>query len=423
MVVGAFILFSCFGAFVLWRAWRVQQSLTSELREMRSLLSKTEHLLHRRAILADEMAHEVKNPLSAIVCSAEALELLAGNVLPPDQRRCLGLIREFSDHVLRLVTDFLDLSRVEGGRVSPHPSNVDLRDLISGLKDLVGPSAARRGIGLVVETTDEDLVAYCDPRHIKQVLFNLLQNALKFTPSGGSILVRVAQHQGESLALQVKDSGMGIEPRLLPHIFEPYVSKSPQDGDLKDRGVGIGLAVCRSLVYLNGGDIAVESSPGEGTSFTLVLPIGAKDKTSSGTRNFARRTERARFIKGTRVLVCEEDQGCGEAATALLTAWGAMVDRVDSAAEMVRRLGEARYDTVLASSDSIRSVNGEALAQAREAGAYLVATAAAPHGSEASLESVAADAFISGPLDGERLLASLEGLRTADPQSEALSPT
>jgi two-component sensor histidine kinase len=388
---------------------------------MRTLLSKTEHLLHRRAVLADEMAHEVKNPLSAIVCSAEALELLAGNSLPPDQRRCLGLIREFSDHVHRLVSDFLDLSRVEGGRVTPEPTNVDIKNLIGGLKDLVGPSAARRGVALMVETSDEDLIARCDARHIKQVLFNLLQNALKFTPSGGSVLVRAARHENESIALQVMDTGEGIDPQFLSRIFEPYVSKNPHS-DSEERGVGIGLAVCRSLLYLNGGDIAVESAPGEGSSFTIVLPLGEQEESASGSRSFARRTERAQFIRGTRVLVCEEDRGCGEAASALLTAWGAMVDQAHSAAEMVKRLGESNYDTVLVSTSTIRSMDSSALSKAREAGAHVVATALSQSTPGAHPEELEADAVISGPLDGERLLESLERLRQASGSLGAISP-
>jgi nitrogen-specific signal transduction histidine kinase len=421
MVVGAFSILSCIGAFVLWRAWRVQRALALQLREMRDLLSKTEHLLRRRAVLADEMAHEVKNPLSAIVCSAEALELLAGNSLPPDQRRCLGLIREFSDHVHRLVSDFLDLSRVEGGRVTPDPTDVDIKLLINGLKDLVGPSAARRGVALMVETSDEDLIAHCDSRHIKQVLFNLLQNALKFTPSGGSVLVRAAQHENESIALQVKDTGAGIDPKFLSRIFEPYVSKSPGT-DTEDRGVGIGLAVCRALLYLNGGDIRVESVPGEGSSFTIVLPLGVKSEAPIGPGSFARRTDRAQFIRGTRVLVCEEDRGCGEAASALLKAWGAMVDQVNSASEMVERLGAGAYDTVLVSSNTIRSIDGSALSRAREGGAHVVATSPSKNSNAFSPEELEADAVINGPLDGERLLESLERLRSESAHSDAISP-
>ncbi len=401
------VLFAGVCGFTLWRAKSIERRLLSELDHAQRLLRDTEQILIRRGRLADELAHEVKNPLSAIVCSAEALELMAGHLLPTDQRRCLGLIREFSSHVLRLVGDFLDLSRVDGGRIEPKISPVDVKQVLDSLYGLVEPSAQRRGIRLQLEYSEDALIAKVDPLHLKQVLFNLLQNALRYAGSGGNVKLRCAVHEESYIAVQVSDTGVGIKPENLERIFEPYVSNQPHHSE--ERGIGIGLSVCKALMELNGGVIFAESVPGTGSSFSVILPKGQELTVKTGASaqsGVPVPSTRTAAAQGRRVAVFSDSDSASVATCALLEAWGACVERVNDAKELVTKLGQASFDTVLLSAESMHEVSDEVCAQVHAQGGRILATAPDPE-SERFARERGADAVLSSPVTGASLLAAL----------------
>lgn len=398
------------GGYTLWRARRLVRALRGELAEAQRIVAEAQQLIERRGRLADELAHEVKNPLSAIVCSAEALELMGGKFLPPDQRRCLTLIREFSNHVLRLVGDFLDLSRVDGGRISPQLSSVDVRPVLDSLYDLVEPSAKRRGIRLSIEYPEESVTAHVDSLHLKQVLFNLIQNALRYTSSGGQVSLRAALHEDSSVAIQVSDTGVGIAPEHLDSIFEPYVSRPVKSNGTEDRGIGIGLSVCRALMELNGGTILVESHLGSGSTFSLVLPRGKelelRPRASTGEASIAFRSSSG-AAQGQRVMVLSSpsDESSGPTC-ALLEAWGACVERVHDAAALVTKLGEASFDAVLVPAEAIDHLPGDLCETIHARGGRIVATAQNQI-TEARAKECGVDVVIASPITGDALRAAL----------------
>jgi two-component system sensor histidine kinase BaeS len=220
----------------------------------------------RRKMIAD-IAHELRNPLSIIMGNAEAL---SEGVLPATPE-ALAIIYDESRHLSRLVDDLRTLSLSESGELRLEISMVAPEDILQRCAAAYAVRAAEHGIELKVEST-AGLVKYpLDMERILQVLANLVDNSLKHTPAGGSIVLGAGQHADGGLNLTVSDDGPGISADDLPWVFDRFYRGKAAPGRIMD-GSGLGLAISRSLVELHGGKIGVESSPGKGTRFIVHLP-------------------------------------------------------------------------------------------------------------------------------------------------------
>jgi signal transduction histidine kinase len=224
---------------------------------------------HKSEFLAN-MSHELRTPLNAIIGYSELLEEEAGDLdggrLVPDLQK----IATAAKHQLSLINDILDLSKVEAGRMELEVTAFDLATAIDNALTLVHERASRRGIDLG-RAIDASLGAIrADERKVKQVLLNLLSNALKFTPEGGRIDVRGAIN-GDMAEISVTDTGVGIAPQDHAAVFEEF--RQVGTADKKVEGTGLGLALCRRFVELHGGRIWVTSQVGEGSTFTFTLPV------------------------------------------------------------------------------------------------------------------------------------------------------
>jgi signal transduction histidine kinase/CheY-like chemotaxis protein len=228
------------------------------------------------AFLAN-ISHEIRTPLNALM---GLTHLLMDSPLSDQQKHWLALIDKSSQNLLSLLNDVLDLSRIESGKVSIEPTRVDLHDLLADLSDLYEEQASQRSLRWAMERAAEvPRFIQCDETRFRQVLTNLISNALKFTPAGGQVrlLVDVGTKNGGSsgpvvLRLRVQDTGIGIAPANQASIFEEFV----QANDSVARqygGSGLGLAISAKLVRLMGGEIAVESALGQGSTFTVKLPL------------------------------------------------------------------------------------------------------------------------------------------------------
>jgi signal transduction histidine kinase len=185
------------------------------------------------------------------------------------QTEYVGDISESGRHLLNLINDILDLSKIEAGRMELDPSNFDIATAISNTLSLVRERAQRRGITLR-STMDPRLgEIHADERKVKQVLLNLLSNALKFTPEGGAIDVRATAHDDRT-EIAVTDTGVGIAPEDQEAVFEEF--RQVGSTAKKIEGTGLGLAISRKFIELHGGRIWVESQPGSGSTFTFTLP-------------------------------------------------------------------------------------------------------------------------------------------------------
>jgi signal transduction histidine kinase len=225
---------------------------------------------HKSEFLAN-MSHELRTPLNAIIGFSEVLaEKMFGEV-NEKQAEYLADILESGRHLLSLINDILDLSKIEAGRMELEPSDFDLPAAIENALILVRERAQRRAIRLGHDVDERLGKIHGDERKVKQVLLNLLSNALKFTPEGGRIDVRAAAHDGVA-EISVSDTGVGIAPEDQEAVFEEF--KQVGMASKKVEGTGLGLAISRKFIELHGGRMWVESQPGKGATFTFTLPHG-----------------------------------------------------------------------------------------------------------------------------------------------------
>jgi signal transduction histidine kinase len=233
---------------------------------------------HKSEFLAN-MSHELRTPLNAIIGFSEMLvERMLGD-LTPKQEEYLGDIHSSGRHLLALINDILDLSKVEAGRMELELAPFDLPEAIQNAMTLVRGRAEAHGIRLTVDVDGRLGEVVGDERKLKQILVNLLSNAVKFTPEGGQVTVRAVPADG-SVEVSVADTGIGIAPEDQAAVFEEF-RQVGTDAARRREGTGLGLALTRKLVELHGGHLWLKSEVGLGSTFTFTLPVGAWRTSSS----------------------------------------------------------------------------------------------------------------------------------------------
>jgi signal transduction histidine kinase len=216
------------------------------------------------------VSHEFRTPLSAILGFGELLSL---DQLSDSQRESVEQILAGGRHLLALVEDLLDLSRVAAGNLSFEPTPLDIEAEIAQTVALIGPLAAEKSLSVDVELAERPFFALADRRRLKQVLLNLISNAIKYNRPGGTITLSVAPDAPGSLRIDVRDTGAGMTQAQVGRLFVPF-----ERLDAAVRGIeghGLGLAMSKALTEAMGGDIEVASTPGAGSVFTVRLPIAA----------------------------------------------------------------------------------------------------------------------------------------------------
>ena len=240
-----------------------------DITSLKQVQRALEHADRQKDEFLAMLAHELRNPLAPIRNAAELLARLPlGNEAA---RTATSMIERQVTHLTRLVDDLLDVSRITRGRIELHREFIDLSDVIADAVETVQPLLQARGHRLEVVLSHPGLVVWGDRARLLQCVVNLLTNAAKYTEDGGRIQVRAAS-SGDSASIEVADSGMGIEPDLLPHVFELFV-QGERGLARSQGGLGIGLSVVRSLAELHGGSVTARSDgAGRGATFTLQLP-------------------------------------------------------------------------------------------------------------------------------------------------------
>jgi signal transduction histidine kinase/PAS domain-containing protein len=216
------------------------------------------------------MSHELRTPLNAIGGYIDLLDMGLRGPVTPNQHADFARVKTNQQHLALLITEILNFVRVGSGRASYALSDVKACESIQHSVDLIEPLFGQKGLVFEGITGDNSIVARADPERVAQILINLFSNAIKFTPSGGRINANCAV-SGDTVAIRVSDTGIGIAPEKHESIFEPFIQLKESLSD-RESGVGLGLAISRDLARAMNGDLTVESSEGKGARFTLSLP-------------------------------------------------------------------------------------------------------------------------------------------------------
>ncbi|HSI51940.1 MAG TPA: ATP-binding protein [Ideonella sp.] len=225
---------------------------------------KSEFLTH--------MSHELRTPLNSVIGFSDVLREEMFGALNDKQKEYANDIHASGEHLLALINDVLDLSKIEAGHMALDLSEVDPSSLLVASANMMRERCMRQGLKLQLQLPDEMAPCTVDARRLRQVVLNLLSNAVKFTPAGGEVTLRAGQNACEGLWVEVSDTGVGIAPEDQATVFEEF----RQVGDdvlRKAEGTGLGLPLVRRLVHLHGGEVTLHSAPGQGSTFRFNLPL------------------------------------------------------------------------------------------------------------------------------------------------------
>jgi PAS domain S-box-containing protein len=333
-----------------WEPWEI--SLVEETAERtwaaveraraEQLLRRTSDQLReadqRKNELLAMLSHELRNPLGAI---GNAIGIVDRADPGSEQsRRAHTIIARQVEHMTRLIDDLLEATRITRGKIELHHEKVDLEELLVRLTEDHAAEFARAGVSLELRGAREAVWVDGDRTRLAEAIGNLLENAAKFTPRGGQTTLSLAV-DNESARIRVQDTGRGIPPDLLDHVFEPF-AQGDTTLDRRMGGLGLGLAVARGLVELHGGSIRVESTkPGKGTTFEIALPVALETPALEST------TDGQPDGPARHVLVIEDNRDAAEALSTLLELEGHVVDLAYDGPQGLARARESHPDVVI----------------------------------------------------------------------------
>ena len=364
------------------------------------------------------LSHELRTPLNAVVGWSR---LLRGDRMPAEARaRALDAIERNATVQARLIDDMLDISSVMRGKFRLEVEPLDLRGVVDAAVEIVKPGASAKNIAIDVHCEEGSGLVTGDAQRLQQVLWNLLSNAVKFTPPGGRINVRLAS-EGAVELIDVTDTGLGIDPAFLPHVFDLF-RQADASSTREYGGLGLGLAIVRKVVELHGGTVTA-ASDGHGLGATMCVRLPRRSASSATATPVAiqKAALPQRTTEGLRVLVIEDDADSRDLVQTLLSERGAVVTAVGSALDAMAVIETVNPDVVL-SDIAMQGHDGYALIQwIRELPgpiAAVPAVALTAYAGEADRRRVLAagfQGFVSKPFDSEILVGTLADVAERTP--------
>ena len=299
-------------------AARKAASDTQELNaKLQVAVEKAESANRAKSTFLSNMSHDIRTPMNAIIGFTT---LALSNIDDTDRvKDYLGKTLASSNHLLSLINDVLDMSRIESGKIQLEEVEVNLSDVLHDLKTIVSGQIYAKQLELymdAMDVTDEDV--YCDKTRLNQILLNLLSNAIKFTPAGGTVSVRVRQLAGKvhgcgQYEFRIKDNGIGMSPEFAQKIFEPFERERTSTVS-RIQGTGLGMAITKNIVDMMGGTIEVQTAQGKGTEFTVCVPMRAQTE--------QRPVEKITELEGLKALVVDDDFNTCDSVTKMLVKVG-----------------------------------------------------------------------------------------------------
>jgi two-component system sensor histidine kinase/response regulator len=305
--------------------WKMNQALSEAVRA-------AETANRAKSAFLSNMSHDIRTPMNAIIGFTT---LAVSNI--DDQKRVrdyLGKILSSSSHLLSLINDILDMSRIESGKIHLEETEVSLSDVLHDLKTIISGQIYAKQLDLymdAMDVTNEDV--YCDKTRLNQVLLNLLSNAVKFTPAGGTVSVRLKQFPGTVkdsglYEIRVKDNGIGMSTEFVKKIFSPFERERTSTVS-RTQGTGLGMAITKNIVDMMGGTIEVQTEQGKGTEFIVRLPFRIHFK--------QHHTEKIAELEGLKALVVDDDFNTCDSVTKMLVRIGMRSEWTLSGKEAVLR--------------------------------------------------------------------------------------
>lgn len=366
------------------------------------------------------MSHEIRTPMTAILGYADLM--MDPKMSASERLNCLAVIRRNGEHLLNLINDILDISKIEAGKMEVNPSRCSIPELISDILSLMRVRAGEKGISLSAEYKGPlPETIYADRARLKQALMNLVSNAIKFTESGGVRLeiCFLPEWRDKEPAVQIKviDTGIGIMPENLKRLFQPFNQLDPSTSR-KFGGTGLGLAITRQLISLMGGEVTAESTPNKGSIFTITIPTGdlkgvkilenpAEAVVQEGSH---RQHDLQKELSGVRILLAEDGIDNLRLIRTILQKAGAEVSIAENGRVAVKKAMENPFDVILMDMQMPEMDGYEATGYLRSKGYHKPIIALTAHAMTSDKDRCLAagcDYYLSKPIDRALLISTV----------------
>jgi len=401
------ILCCAFALISAWRNVRAARALAASREDLEAERRRAEEANRAKSAFLAFMSHEIRTPLNGVLGMVQAMDR---DELSPAQRERLGVVAGSGETLLLLLNDLLDLSRIEAGRLDLEDGVVDLAAVAEEARRTFSHAAAAKGVALRLEAPAETLGWWAgDPARIKQILINLVANAVKFTDQG-EVIIGLAREAGE-VVLTVRDTGAGIAPDRLDALFDRFVqadaATSRQYG-----GSGLGLAICRQLAELMGGSIGASSVLGQGSCFTVCLPLARAKRPPAAAEPASAAPEHSEL----RLLVAEDNATNRLVLSTLLEQVGLTAHMVENGREAVEACAAGHWDLVLMDIQmpvmdgptAVRAIREREGAEGSARTPIIALTANAMAHHEAEYLAAGMDAMVAKPIQLTELLAVMQ---------------
>ncbi len=325
------------------RVLYVRQNVTEQVKKqweqtqiLQDALFQAQHANQAKTTFLSNMSHDIRTPMNAIIGFAT---IAASHMDRADQvKDCLQKILSSSNHLLGLINDILDMSRIESGKLQIHNQECNIPELMHNLVNIIQPQVKAKQLEMFIDTfgvVNEDVIA--DPLKLNQIFINLMGNAVKYTPAGGTVSFRIIQnttfkHGWGDYVFIVKDNGIGMSQEFVKHIFEPFERETTATRS-GIQGAGLGMAITKNIVDMMGGEIFVESEVGKGSTFTVKLSLQLQDLEKSA--------EQIKELSGLRSLVVDDDFNVCDSVSKMLKNIGMRSEWTTSGREAVYRAKSA----------------------------------------------------------------------------------
>lgn len=311
---------------------KMEEQLERQKMDLQDALAAAQHANRAKTTFLNNMSHDIRTPMNAIIGFTS---LAAAHIDNTEQvRDYLAKITTSSNHLLSLINDILDMSRIESGKVQIKEQECNISEMMHSLVNIIQPQIKAKQLELFIDTfevANEDVVA--DSLKLNQVFINLLSNAVKYTPAGGTVSFRIMQKTGfrhgyGDYKFIIRDNGIGMSPEFVEHIFEPFEREATatQSGI---QGTGLGMAITKNIVEMMNGKISVESEPGKGSAFTVELSLKLQD--------VEKNAEQIKELEGLRTLVVDDDFNVCDSVSKMLKQIGMRSEWTTSGREAAYR--------------------------------------------------------------------------------------